>query len=574
MSDFTANAHRRKILLGLGALGITALFPTPIEKLLQAMVSSFIHQARAAGTSAPPRNYINIFLRGAPPRFLFDHWQKTQDGEPDINPNLYVSTRYSISNHEVVGFDYRTIKYNGVLVPEIFGQSVTTSAGARSLSDLLDSMLVIRGYGSGMDGHATNATMQMAPLGGVSTISGLAADYSTKIFPAIQYPDRLDCSAYYSSTGNSLTKLENVPGGPLQNLFAGFAPADHVLETQLQGRNQTAFDLATAQLQNYASSNNPGAANLNRNLNNAIALMKKGVGDISSYWPGALSRYKNIVETAMRTVGLPGISDAALVSDGSERWKTSVLAPVMILGQDFDARDCLANMSAASLCEGLAMAEYVLTQNYATSVELFGGNSYENIRFKGISTAGGVSTPTDDIFQPGFDIHEMGAAVSLLLNNAYFRGLGAGLLELMDSLKSVSVSGANVWAQTVMQITSDFGRIGRVSGNGSDHGWNQMISSAFCGAIKGGPFVVGNVQTTSPIIPELGPHFYDGSQGLRAPIPGYLQALPTPTMLGATVATLLNVPSNPFQNAAPSLVDFNAGAIQFPFGQGQLLEGT
>ncbi len=73
----------------------------------------------------------------------------------------------------------------------MFSQQVYSSnSQRRALSDLLDNMLVIRGFASGIDGHPFNAVVQQAPLGGVSTLSGLAAESSVSTFDAVQWPGR------------------------------------------------------------------------------------------------------------------------------------------------------------------------------------------------------------------------------------------------------------------------------------------------------------------------------------------------------------------------------------------------
>jgi hypothetical protein len=111
--------------------------------------------------------------------------------------------------------------------------------------------------------------------------------------------------------------------------------------------------------------------------------------------------------------------------------------------------------------------------------------------------------------------------------------------------------GTDLWSETVLQITSDFGRITRADGGGSDHGFNQMITSVYSGIIKT-PLVIGNIYQTYNNGYGAG---YAGTQGVGAPIEGYNQSgRPTPVMPASTVAALLRVSKNPFENLAAPLV--------------------
>jgi uncharacterized protein (DUF1501 family) len=123
--------------------------------------------------------------------------------------------------------------------------------------------------------------------------------------------------------------------------------------------------------------------------------------------------------------------------------------------------------------------------------------------------------------------------------NSYYRGLTAGILELKDQL------GATLWENTVVQIQGDFGRSAKADGSGSDHGFNQMVTSAFSGAFTNGPIVIGNIKQSGS------EEKYSGTQGMAAGIPGYNQkGMPSPSMAASTITALLGVPHNPFANTA------------------------
>lgn len=94
-----------------------------------------------------------------------------------------------------------------------------------------------------------------------------------------------------------------------------------------------------------------------------------------------------------------------------------------------------------------------------------------------------------------------------------------------------------------------------------------MASSLFSGAIQKGPYLVGNILKNNP---------GEGTNGRMAAIgKNYLvKKPPSPSTIYATIAFVLRVPTNPWQNSAPSLISYNesTGIIVYPHGQGEIVE--
>lgn len=545
---------RRGFIAGGAVAGAAALVPTSVEYLMNALSSSFIRKAHAeANGMEGARNYINISMPGGPIRYAFDHWLRTNTSDPAMAFNPMITNRFTSSGGVVNGLEYSTFNYNGVLVPHMFSHSVFNGANAqRPLTDLLNNMLVIRGYASGFDGHSFNATIQQSPVGGLSSVMGLAADYSAKTFEAVEWPARGNFGSFSSSRGKSLNVLSSQK--PLHALLEGFSrpKADSIKGRSLKERHRDAFDLAQARLKAYSQSDNAGAVILGKNLSNAVEMMKKGTGNIESYWPEALARYRRVMENSMRQSNLLGVSDAQMISAQTPMWKLHISAGNRgaVLANTFDARLLISQMQPpAFLIEGLALAEYILKENMASTLNI---QPSELIGLLAAEVGGGLMSQNGP-----FDMHETGAFPAVLVATALYRGLAAGLLELIDQLKNTTVNGVDVWSETVVQLLSEFDRTGRDDGSGSDHGFNQMVTSAFSGAIKNGPFVVGNIYRMSSS------GGYTGSQGQSAPIEGYTQAgVPNPTMAASTIAELLRVPKNPYENLAAPLIRLSGQQLQ------------
>jgi hypothetical protein len=521
---------RRLFLQGGIATGMTSLVPAPFEKLLNLMSGSFIREAKAGALGGVgSRNYVNLLLAGAPHRYGFDHWIRTNQSDPAMMANPMIATALVNSNGSAVGTQYQTFDYRGLLVPQMFSHSVYNGKGAlRPLTNLLDNMMVIRGYGTGMDGHPFNATKQMAPLGGASSIAGLAADYSVKTFEAIQWPNRGAFGNYNSTHGKAMNKLSG--SKPLNDLLQGFGPTaqGNAKASALIQRQGQLIDLGRSRLQTYIKSGLPGSSMLAQNMNNATNLIKKGINNIDGYWQEALPRYQTLILNSMRATGLSGLSDMSLVPDQSVHWNIHVADGNRALKPEGDLRNYLGTRTLpANMAEGFALTEYVLKEGLVTSVELeLGSLGQITLKENGAELKQGIIN----------DMHGTGSISGVLLTTSFYRGIAAAILELADQLKATKINGTDLWSETVFQITSDFGRSARTDGAGSDHGFNQMVTSVYSGIIKE-PLVIGNIKQNGIN------NNYTGTQGLAAPIDNYNQAgSPTPLMPASTVANLLRVP--------------------------------
>lgn len=545
---------RRKFLGSALTVGAGSFLLDPFRAVTEGIVDGFIQKAHAEATNTVAgRNYINLHMEGAPIRYQFDQWLRIHASDPalakvtstgKINDMICDSFTWNSANQ--VTPTQTPFTYKGLLLPHLWSQTVYNSAGtARPLTDLLNHMMVVRGFGTGLDGHQFNMMSQLAPIGGVSTISGLAAENSAKTFDSVQWPDRASYAIYYSSIGKSQSRLSGTT--PLNTLMEGFGSPTYMNARTLKNANADAIELARARLAAYSRSENSGAKLVSQSLENAAAMMKKGVADIASYWAPAVARYKAAINKSMQTINIPGISNKPLVSDESVHWNIGS-GDIITISKDVDARTILTSATTIqNLAESLALAEYLIKSNLSSSIEIR-ADAFQGLDAKAKTALTGT-TPAN-VKTLALDMHATGSNTVILLLNAYYRGLAAGLLEFIDQI------GADTWANTVVHVQGDFGRSARSAGSGSDHGYNQMVTSAFSGAFTNGPVVVGNIklQGTSTT--------YDGTQGLAAPIDGYVQkGAPTPTMAASNIAALLNVNHNPYQNTASPLVSLSGNTL-------------
>ncbi|NUM57625.1 MAG: DUF1501 domain-containing protein [Bdellovibrionaceae bacterium] len=544
---------RRKFLQNSSSLIATSSFGYHL--LGQLLVNSFIANSKSEAQELQTSlNYVNIFMPGAPLRFMFDQWLRTTDSEPNLVFNNMTANAYQVANGKVVGVTNKEFLYNGFKVPYLFSQSVTVSSGIKNISTLLDSMLVMRGFGTGFDGHAFNGAAQMAPLGGAPSINGLVADSSKKIFEAIQSPNRGGYHAFTSQAGKAINVLPI--DNPLATLLEGFKRPAHLKARNLKESQSIAFEEAKTKLRQFSSKNSQASEILNSNISNAEKMIKKGIGNLEGYWNEAILRYRGLIQSAIRTSGIHQINNEGIFSDESSLWNIQA-DNVYTLAKDFNLQSAIENSMIALLSEGLALVEYILSEDLGQSIEIFAGN-FENLKvfLKGESTS-------RKLFH-NHDMHGTGAMANIFIMNSYYRGLSAGLLELIDKLKA-----KNIWNKTLIQVSSEFGRSTRTDGSGSDHGFNQMVTSIFSGTYSAGPYLVGNISKSGH--PGEG---YLGTQGVGVEIKNYNQkGRPTPLMAASTIAQLLNVNKNPYVNLAEPLVKNKDGILVYQFEKGKIVDG-
>ncbi|MNK81512.1 hypothetical protein D3C87_1012550 [compost metagenome] len=551
-----SSLSRRNFLGSAVTLGAGAFLLDPVRALTEGIADGVIQRAYAESTGAvASRNYVNIQMSGAPLRYQFDQWLRTNttdlaiengivrkpDGSIERKLNPMTCTAFTWLANGTVTPKMATTVFNNVLVPHLWSQTVFNSAGAkRPLTELLQNMLVVRGFGTGLDGHPFNLLAQQAPIGGVSTITGIVAENTKTTFDSVQWPDRGDRGTYFSSQGKSQSKASG--SAPLNSLMEGFGTPATTVARNLKTTYKDAMELAQARLKTYARSDNTGSKLVSLNMNNATDMMAKGVGNIASYWPAAVARYQAAIEKSMREINIPGISEKAIISDESGSW-TMGTGDLTVISKEYDVRLALASVSMQNFAQSLALAEYLLKEGLAASIDL----RADALQSLMILQKGFTSQASKTL---GLDMHGTGSNAAILFMNAYYRGLTAGILELKDQL------GAARWENTVVQIQGDFGRSARADGTGSDHGYNQMVTSAFSGAFTNGPIVVGNIKQSGS------EEKYSGTQGLAAGIPGYNQkGMPSPSMAASTITALLGAPHNPYANTAEPLVSLLNGRL-------------
>ena len=569
---------RRKFISASSGLGAGAYLAPPLNQLVDSILKGIIGNAQADSLAQAPRNYVNILIPGAPPRFCFDHFLRTNESDPAVLPNRIVSNCFLPPANAAGTADtaYKTIRYNNLLVPHFFSHSLVTSSGTVPATSLLENMLVVRGTCTDIDGHLQNALFQQTPISGLPSISGAVADASDRRFGAVQMPGRGVWSAFASKKGRAVSNIGAEPFGALSTLLKMFQPIEPTGAKTNKERRQNAYDRGRTILKKYISDGLPGSESLSKSFLDAEAQLKVGIAGVDQEWAALMAKYRNAIEASVKQRNLPGISDFAIRSDESNvtsespggdpafsRFAAYLFSPrglhTLIQHREFDLRDSLANVTCLGMASGFALAEYLLLKNLSSVVEIGLGFQLDGLLFRS-AFARSTGTKREDIVNSDYslamDMHEMGQFPSLYFSHALFRGVAGGILELSQKLRATRSNGKSLFDETVIHLTTEFERAPRSDGTGSDHGFNAGITSAFSGAIKRGPIVVGNVFNK----PDRGPtmkfpwYGYEGSWGLGAPMSTLNGLTPNPSHVAATIAALLRLPTNFWENTARPLI--------------------
>ena len=372
--------NRRQFIREGAAIGGVFMSHHALPQLLAWVIDGMVRKANAA--TAVPWNYINIHCLGGPGRWGFDQWLKVAAADSMV-ANPHVATAF-VNNGQTT---YYTVNRGGYQVPHLFQYNVASGSGAaRPMADLLTNMAVIRGYTTRADGHSTNHARQTQPLPGGVSLGGLVADTFVRNISAVGVASGGTETGigFRSGQGKAQTKLQNL-SSLARELMAPFDSTNYSLNSGFATRKQLhadALNQAASALLGHAQAKDQTAKVLKANFDGAVALIKKGVGDLDAYWSAAVSRYRTAIFNSTRPQilypnGIPGITvdlnqtGSLVTSDGSGRFAISCT--------DSTTRTVASGQSLAQLvqacnitwlAEYFALAEYVLVNELSSSIEL------------------------------------------------------------------------------------------------------------------------------------------------------------------------------------------------------------
>jgi hypothetical protein len=372
------------------------------------------------------------------------------------------------------------------------------------MTELAKNMLLIRGIQGSSTSHPDGAKEKTRPNGSAPSLLGSVADASTlPIQSALASADYAMPFDAFAAKHSAQTQTRNM-SAPLSDLLKPFNKSADNYGTTFPTRRAAMDALVQKGLSSlgaFAASNQPGSDSLFAMRNSAETLMKTGVTAALNAYPTVLAKYKALISRCA-TMGQVGISDAAIPLPAAGTYginDTIIATGDPMYCQNSDLRTIItANTYPTNMAEGFAVAEILVTQGLSNSVAI--GGSYMNLmNYMNVANYGdksAVVAPTE--WHWDHDQHNSGPITSMLANSFLFQSLAACIYELSTALKA-----KNLWTESLVFVTSDFGRevrtavgaTGSGTQSGADHDPSSCNYSIFSGAIAT-PSVIGNTGTT------------------------------------------------------------------------------
>ncbi len=546
---------RRNLLKNLG-LGLGAL-SSPLSLLLNNTFSGLMQHSIAQELGQEPRKLVFINLYGAPSRWMYDQFIKTNKDDPFHYNPLIVTNFTSTSANYYHESEYQTITHLGKEVPYLWGQSVKDSSGkTHKLTTLLDNFLSIRGINTLSVSHIAAQNSHLKLPNNKKSLSGEVCDYHSHVLPAVSLGGNASYNLGHSSLkGKNLLHLgtNGIDDNLLEKIFLPFIKGGSF--TSPSSISELTNDLDKI-FSDRVSKIAPG---LKYDKESASKLFKNSFSNISSEWQRLVLKYANVISDAIGAQ-YPGINDMSVGITNSQRtdnfysfarnMQTTDAEDVRSLITGNNSIEATKGRVINGLAEGFATAEYLLVNNYSSYINITSGTM-------------NINNSIGPNFTYVNDQHFSGPIAFTLMNSLYFLGFSAGLIEFKNSLIA-----NNLFNDTVIGFGGEFNRTARTSAtNGiwTGHGSTAQSISLISGSIKGlniiGSLTSGKATTDGGI----------GTTGIGAPLSALDGHRPTNGHLHSSIAQVLKV-SAPSDNN-PSLLKHNSnGKIESLIGDARIID--
>ena len=536
-----ARMTRRQALAACGAGLASPWLLSPAGTLLTALVDGLISKAEAAESVIPPRTLVNYHATGAPAPW-YSHLPMSPYSNGTPNRGKHMNT--AIANGQLL---YRTkaMATSGgtIYMPNLWASNIATPGGSAPMSKLMENMLIIRGiHGNSNQSHGLGCKEMTRPVGDRPSLMGFAADASSSPVQAV-----LTCRAdgilgSFKSNRSGQTLVTNF-SDPMSQILGAFDKRGDSLNSTFVTRRQAKDVLiqkALASLGAYAASNAPGAENLFTMRHSAELFLSNGISAAVSAYPAALAKYKKLIsdcgsQSALKIVGVTD-NPIPLPSAGSEGIEEMAISGANgSYAQNSDAGTIITgNTYPYLMAQNFAIAEVLISLGLSQSIHIAEGSLYGMNYVSPVNF--GSRTPVDAQAWWNTDEHEGGSYLSLITNSFLYQCLYSCVNELITVLKS-----KNLFDETVIFITSDFGRGEDPSARGTLHASESCVIQAFSGAIAK-PSVIGNISKGTN----------GGDTGQNRPVAGVVGGTRSLTISDAasTIAKLARIESPASNNAS------------------------
>jgi hypothetical protein len=504
-SEKKKNEMDRRNFLKCSLVGTGVMLANPLEMFLANFLMSTFTRANAlaAGDVASAftdQKLIHYQMMGGYPRYYWD-LPLTPNAGDIITPNPQVITRFKADATAIegIGADYSTVKVGDYFLPSIWGSKIATPTGSAPMSNLASNMLMMRGINLNLDSHELDGYKQATPIAGGPSLTGLVADQASSPIPSVGNQS----FTYKSPKGISMISMTG--NDPFTLAMRSFAvhPANMIAlsSTKNAGSSSTvgdSIDNALNLMKASAGAKHPYLATTFNDRANAKTLLLKQYGNLTSAYTTLVAKYENLISRSFgdSSLFLAGVEDLVIPGNSS-----SSLFDLDINGGDrmirYTGTDLRSIMTVKStitnLAASMAIAEFMITQGYSSSVQVYSSN------YAGMTIDSGIATDNNNAAYSSTnaglnaDSHFRGAYSALAVYTRVYRAISSVLYELTNQLKAVSTPTGNLFDNTAISVTTEFNRRARMDAAGADHGWDGCAYTVISGMIPK-LTVVGDIQ--------------------------------------------------------------------------------
>jgi hypothetical protein len=480
-------------------------------------------------SGGPIRNYFDYIVKPHGDSDAFFH------NKSSLNHSFFVN-RLAVYSGVAEGFSasHGLVKdqVSGLYLPALWESRLPTSSGdSVPMTGLAQNMAVLRGIGMS-DSHSLGRSLQTAPLGKAS-INGAVADASGSPVPAVNFSN----SNYFrSEKGLSQTILRTSDRNPMETALKAFSGVTH-------GDFEAGIDRVLDVIRSLSTEKNKLLPVTHNDRLNARKILGKSVDTLAAQFPTIKQKYEDLIKKALSAeFALPDSDGLKLSPMKTPHFRYTSTDEVYVANPDlttlFTDSSTLSGLSGS-----MAVAEIMLTGcNLAYSFSSYIGLGVGYLEGLDLKVGNGAQA-TGSIVEFDNDSHYAGNILHLYIYHRYYRALSACLYELIGKLKSVPISGGTLFDRTVIDLNSEFNRVGGENGYGTAHGGMYSGRTLFSGMIPR-LTVAGNVYSNGT---------YYGPGGCAAPVKAFSGQIAGIGNVCATVAKLLGVAA-PTPNHAPFLV--------------------
>lgn len=465
----------KRSLQGVAALGFA-------ESLAQALFHKLISSAFASTFEPSPSGYyFHLSFAGAPPRWMFDlpltpYGQSSSTfvkGGFGTRLDL-VSGKTSVSHSAV----RKTVAGKSLWLPPVWNFHTS-----KNFDSVLQHTLFIRGMDMEINNHFVSNARQSAPQMGGVCLHGAVADKSNRSIPIITDFGSAAARSFKSSKGlsPSIISTASLTTNLASILLDAFKPVPGNRKHN-SGQNLQLQDQVFARLEEEMKKIGYTENALSESYEKAAQLVEANIQSLANNYPSMRSKYLNLIQAAFspRNGSLDGLNTSRI---------TPTTDPIFDLGSNRPASDiklsdlrsmATSNINLPRMAQNFALME--LLTDKLTSCFSMTFTSIADLPISGSQTA-----------NISHDQHTTGMAVSTFVTTLYYRSFLSCLAEFVDFLKA-----KNIFDKSVIHLASEFNRIPRNDGSGSDHGVSGSGTTLISGKFNK-PEVIGNISKNDPL---------------------------------------------------------------------------